>query len=78
MRIISCPHCGSIDVFVANDGPHVGEYCGGCGKWIKWAGKEEARLVQRQQEMYKDDRIREIVFVLTGVKLGRSTTEEKA
>ena len=41
MENYGCPHCGSIDVFTKEKGTQTGLYCGDCGKWIKWVGKDE-------------------------------------
>lgn len=47
MKYYGCPHCGSTDVFTKEKGTQTGLYCGGCGKWIKWIGKDEKNLVER-------------------------------
>ena len=36
-----------------NGGIQTGLYCSGCGRWIKWLGKEELRLYERKLEMDK-------------------------
>jgi len=30
-----------------NNGIQTGLYCSGCGRWIKWLGKEELRLFEK-------------------------------
>lgn len=42
--------CGSTNVFLENKGSQVGIYCSACGKWIKWATKEEARVIKHNEE----------------------------
>lgn len=37
--------CGSEDFFFADKGGHTGIYCSYCGKWFKWANKDEKNLV---------------------------------
>lgn len=42
--------CGSDDFFLGTslndtDGMHVGIYCNKCGKWLKWANKNERNLL---------------------------------
>lgn len=47
MKIFKC-ECGSEELFIKEVHTHKGLYCAICGKWIKWLGKEELRLAQRQ------------------------------
>ena len=38
--------CGSKDFFaMKKDESHVGIYCKNCGKWLKWADKNEKNLI---------------------------------
>jgi hypothetical protein len=32
----SCPRCGARDFFTEERGPHLGKFCRGCGKWMRW------------------------------------------
>jgi uncharacterized protein (DUF3820 family) len=32
----SCSHCFSSNTYTEPKPPHLGLYCGDCGKWIKW------------------------------------------
>lgn len=48
MTTFSCKNCGSYDLFTKNTGTQVGLYCSDCGKWLKWIGKEEQRLIELQ------------------------------
>lgn len=36
--------CGSTDFFFADKGKQTGIYCSLCGKWLKWADKNERNL----------------------------------
>lgn len=36
--------CGSDQFFFANNGNQKGIYCSYCGKWLKWADKNERNL----------------------------------
>ena len=36
--------CGHDDFFFANKGNQTGIYCSSCGKWLKWADKDEKNL----------------------------------
>ena len=48
MKEFKCKKCGSSEVFLSREGTHLGIYCGSCGSWIKWANREEQRLVELQ------------------------------
>lgn len=48
MKIFVCNKCGSSDIFTGRSGNNTGLYCGDCGAWIKWLGKAELRLAERQ------------------------------
>ena len=37
--------CGHNDFFFANKGNQKGIYCSYCGKWLKWADKDEQNLI---------------------------------
>lgn len=50
MMIFHCSKCESADVFMEENGIHVGLYCSNCGKWIKWLTKNEIRIIKRQNE----------------------------
>lgn len=41
--------CGCNDFFFVDKGNQKGIYCTKCGKWIKWATKEEARLIRHEK-----------------------------
>ena len=47
--------CGSDDFFLGaplnGNTPHVGIYCNKCGKWLKWANKNESNLMIKQALM---------------------------
>ena len=53
MKTFTCNKCNSTDLFTKEKGTSIGLYCSDCGKWIKWLGKEEQRLFERQIEMNK-------------------------
>ena len=40
--------CGRDDFFFADKGNQIGIYCSYCGKWIKWADKDEQNLRMKQ------------------------------
>lgn len=46
MKQFYCKKCGSMDVFIKENGSQTGLYCSDCGKWIKWLGKDELRLAE--------------------------------
>jgi uncharacterized Zn finger protein len=47
-----CKRCGSEHVFLKSAGSNVGIYCADCGKWIKWATKDEVRVIEHRQMKY--------------------------
>lgn len=48
--------CGHNNFFFADKGNQKGIYCSYCGKWFKWADKDEQNLVMKQEPMF--DKIR--------------------
>ena len=55
MKEYSCSKCGSVDLFIKENGSQRGLYCGDCGRWIKWVTKDEQRLVERFLESIKTE-----------------------
>lgn len=55
--------CGSTKVFTETKGTQTGIYCSECGKWIKWATKEEIRLINHKGMSAEEklDKIEQIV-----------------
>lgn len=41
--------CGHDEFFFADKGNQTGIYCSYCGKWIKWADKNEQNLRMKQE-----------------------------
>lgn len=41
--------CGHNDFFFADKGNQKGIYCSYCGKWLKWADKDEQNLDMKQE-----------------------------
>ena len=41
--------CGQDDFFFADKGNQTGIYCSYCGKWLKWADKDEQNLRMKQE-----------------------------
>lgn len=48
--------CGHDDFFFANKGNQTGIYCSYCGKWLKWADRDEQNLRMKQASVL--DKIR--------------------
>jgi len=48
-----CSKCNGTYTFIKKNNTQTGLYCSKCGKWIKWLGKEEIRLYERQLELSK-------------------------
>lgn len=45
--------CGHDNFFFANEGKHVGIYCSNCGKWFKWANKNERNLKNYMENLMR-------------------------
>lgn len=41
--------CGHDEFFFADKGNQTGIYCSYCGKWLKWADKNEQNLAMKQE-----------------------------
>ncbi len=54
IKDIKCS-CGNEDFFALkqNNTLVTGLYCSYCGKWVKWANKEEKRLIARNGSVFK-------------------------
>ena len=48
--------CGHNDFFFADKGNQIGIYCSYCGKWLKWADKDEQNLRMKQEPILDDIR----------------------
>lgn len=44
-----CSKCGHDNFFFADKGNQIGIYCSYCGKWFKWADKDEQNLRMKQE-----------------------------
>ena len=73
--------CGHNDFFFADKGNQKGIYCSYCGKWLKWADRDEQNLIMKQESAL--DKIKtEIITRDRNIKAVRSdehcffTTEE--
>ena len=56
----ACPHCGSTDLHMEKRGMQTALYCNSCGKWLKWVGKDEKRVLEaslntKSNAVVKDD-----------------------
>lgn len=60
--------CGHNDFFFADKGNQKGIYCTYCGKWNKWADKNEQNLAMKQEPML--DKIRAEIVELTRCPYG--------
>ena len=40
--------CGNDDFVINKHRNHTGVYCSVCGRWLKWANKNERRLAREQ------------------------------
>lgn len=45
-----CKKCGSTSLYTKESGNNIGLYCGDCGAWIKWIGKDELRAFEHSKE----------------------------
>ena len=48
--------CGHDDFFFSDNGKQTGIYCSYCGKWLKWANKDEKnlRMLNNKKEVDRD------------------------
>jgi len=46
MKEFSCNKCGSVELFIKENGTQTGLYCTDCGKWVKWLNKSENMLAE--------------------------------
>lgn len=53
--------CGHNDFFFADKGNQKGIYCSYCGKWLKWADKDEQNLAMKQEPKSEWDYDHEIL-----------------
>lgn len=44
--------CGSEEFFYTVENIHYGLYCISCGRWLKWANKEEKRICKLSNDNY--------------------------
>lgn len=51
IKNLKCKNCGSDDLKFLERGTQLGIYCAKCGRYVKWAGKDERNLY----EMSKPD-----------------------
>lgn len=72
MKEYKCPKCNSKNLFVKKVGNNTGLYCGDCGAWIKWVGKNELRAFEyltKQKHVddanSKQDDIASIIYALS-------------
>lgn len=42
--------CGSNEFFFSSKGNQTGIYCNECGKWLKWADKDEQNLTLKRTD----------------------------
>ena len=50
--------CGFDEFFFASKGNQKGLYCTNCGKWLKWADKDEQNLALKRTDNNVLDKIR--------------------
>lgn len=58
MKEYRCPKCNSKNLFVKKVRNNTGLYCGDCGAWIKWVGKNELGVFEylNRQKHVDDDK----------------------
>ena len=73
-----CSKCNGTYTFIKKNNTQTGLYCSKCGKWIKWLGKEEIRLYERQLEMdkMKSEVIMEVEEPEIEISLSQFSNEE--
>ena len=56
--------CGKDDFFFADKGKQKGIFCSYCGRWLKWADKNEQNLAMRSVQLSVIDDIKEEMKVM--------------
>lgn len=72
----TCRTCGFSATYVERRGPHVGEYCAGCSRWLRWVWQNRP-LTTMPFGSYKGEPIKNLPrdyrkWLLTQAKIGRS------
>jgi hypothetical protein len=68
--------CGKEDFFIAEKGKQLGIYCSSCGKWFKWADKDEKNLRLRNVNYIDDYGMDKIIFNLLKNEFGEDFVEQ--
>lgn len=42
---MACPSCGSIETTKKSVGPHMGEYCTSCDRWLRWVPQDWKKFI---------------------------------
>lgn len=52
-----CVACGNKDFYAESNNMHMGIYCSTCGKFYKWADKDEKNLLKKQSQRAIDHQL---------------------
>ena len=52
-----CKYCGLGPAIYEKKGPHIGEWCSFCKRWIRWVPKTEVSISQPEKEVPTEDTI---------------------
>lgn len=75
-----CKKCGGMSLYTKNSGNNVGLYCGDCGAWIKWIGKDELRAFEHSMEekqIMNDGIYMELFAIKDGVRYNAKIIDMK-
>lgn len=50
-----CPLCGETETYTKQKGPHIGLYCKGCNRWIKWI--QQNKKIQQEDEVFESYKV---------------------
>lgn len=59
-----CKYCGLGPATYAHKGPHVGEWCSFCKRWIRWVPKQEVNFENNCVEKELTDNAKSIDDIL--------------
>ena len=57
-----CPSCGSVEITQKRSDKHMGEYCGMCDRWLRWAPGDWKEFIWPVGQKHKGHTLNMIVY----------------